>query len=156
MPARGAAEVGVGVSLGLIHHRQDVRLGLLLLRACPQAIQTVDEAMSALHNNASSVEGCLDILRSLARDPVHLLPKSVSSDRVEYTYQGTYFWGFFFSFFAAPTAAVICFLWSSPSQKGSACERRGSGNSATASFSAIPTPNARFAFQFCLPEYVCQ
>jgi hypothetical protein len=73
MPARGAAEVGVGVSLGLIHHRQDVRLGLLLLRACPQAIETVDEALSALHNNASSVEGCLDILRSLARDPVHIL-----------------------------------------------------------------------------------
>ena len=73
MPARVAAEVGVGVSLGLIHHCQDVRVGLLLLRACPQAIQTVDEAMSVLQNNASSVEGCLDILRSLARDPVPIL-----------------------------------------------------------------------------------
>ncbi len=110
MPARGAAEIGVGVSLGLIHHCQDVRLGLLLLRACPQAIQTVDEAMSALHNNASSVEGCLDILRSLARDPVHILPKSVSSDCVEYTYQGTYFWGFSFLFCSANRRCHLLFM----------------------------------------------
>ena len=38
-------------------------------RILEQAIGTVDEAMTTLHNNASSVEGCLDILRSLARDP---------------------------------------------------------------------------------------
>jgi len=39
MPAkrrRGDAAVSAGVSLGLIHHCCDVRLGLMIVRACPQ------------------------------------------------------------------------------------------------------------------------
>lgn len=59
------------VSLGRVTHSSHVEVGTLLARACPQAVDTVDELMSSLPNDSSCIEGCLDLMRSLAQDPRH-------------------------------------------------------------------------------------
>jgi hypothetical protein len=58
-----------GVPLGYVTHDTGVEVGSLLARACPQAVDAADALMAALPNDSSSVEGCLDLMRSLAQDP---------------------------------------------------------------------------------------
>lgn len=72
--AEGVA--AAGVPLGFVTHGTGVEVGSLVVRACPQAVDVADALMACLPNASSSVEGCLDLMRSLAQDPREVCQKS--------------------------------------------------------------------------------
>ena len=67
--AGSQANISSSVSLGLVTHSSYIEVGVLLARACPQAVDTLDDLMLSLPNDSSCVEGCLDLMHSLAKDP---------------------------------------------------------------------------------------
>ena len=57
------------VSLGRVILCSKVHLGVLNIKACPQALQAVDSIASSIPNKSDSVEGCLDFLQVMTKDP---------------------------------------------------------------------------------------
>ena len=49
------------------HTHTNIYIYIHTYRACPEALQTVDELVISLPNDSNSVQGCLDILRTLHR-----------------------------------------------------------------------------------------